>query len=73
MAQMVFDCPHCGSEKVGFDFIAESPTDEGALSGRYAPRQWNAFLQCRHCNKGVVVELHRGSDPMTTNSCQVLW
>ena len=62
MAHMVLDCPHCASAQVRFEFIGQSPTDVGGLSERYSPHIWNTFLQCRHCHKGVVVELYAASN-----------
>ena len=65
MTHMVLDCPHCESEKVGFDFIGESRADVDGFFGVSPPEKWNTFLQCRHCNKGVVVELYATSGRLT--------
>ena len=54
MAHMVLDCPHCGSKKITFDCIADSPAEARTSD---PVQSWNAFMCCRHCHKGVVVIL----------------
>ena len=49
MAHMVLDCPHCSSTRITFDLHASSP---GSFPGI-----WNVFLDCRHCRRGIVVEM----------------
>ena len=46
---MVLDCPHCGSERMGFAFGGETV-------GREVPI-WNTLFTCRKCREGVVVKL----------------
>ena len=50
---MVLDCPHCGSERMGFAFGGEMEVPQVA-------RTWNTLFMCRKCREGVVVKLHRG-------------
>ena len=54
MSHMVLDCPHCGSKRITFDFIGDSPAQ---VQTGDPLRMWNAFMRCRHCHKGVVVIL----------------
>ena len=51
MAEMVLDCPHCGSERVGFDFGGERQRS-------LTLNRWSCLLVCRKCDKGIVVELY---------------
>ena len=54
MAHMVLDCPHCGSNKITFDVIGDSPIKNMLRDFVIC---WNVFLKCRHCQKGVVAIL----------------
>ena len=62
MPHMVLDCPHCGSAKVTFNFLAACAADRDGFAVRELSSRWNMFLQCRHCYKGVVVELFGSRD-----------
>ena len=62
MAHMVLNCPHCSSKNMGFDLHDSAPVRQGSAL------VWMVFLQCRHCHKGVVVEMldpspHSDSSP----------
>ena len=48
MAEMVLDCPHCESQKIGFDFAGERVDISG--------HRWNTLWVCRKCANGVVVQ-----------------
>ena len=51
---MVLDCPHCGSERMGFAFGGEMEVPR-------VTRTWNTLFMCRKCREGIVVKLyHRG-------------
>ena len=52
MAEMFLECPHCGREKVGFDFGGELPWDK-------AQDIWNCLFMCRNCWDGIVVKLQK--------------
>ena len=67
MAEMVLDCPHCGSERVGFDFGGERQRSS-------APQRWSCLLVCRKCDKGIVVELfHYSSNTPPSSRRGDLW
>ena len=58
MPELVMNCPHCNSEKVGFDFVGESlqsPVGE-------RPKLWTTCFVCRKCGEGVVVKLIDGKN-----------
>jgi hypothetical protein len=49
MPAIIADCPHCGGEKIGFTFVAESSL---------APARMSHFMVCFKCNKcqgGLIV------------------
>ncbi len=52
MPEMVLDCPHCSSERIGFDF-------GGQHRDPVTTSIWNTFWICRKCREGIVVQLLR--------------
>ena len=57
MPEMVLNCPHCGSEKVGFEFGGERKRGTAIFPGGIEVSIWNTFWVCRKCREGVVVKL----------------
>lgn len=47
---MVLDCPHCRSERVGFEF-------GGERRDVVRDKVWNTLFVCRNCREGVVIKL----------------
>ena len=73
MPEMVLDCPHCKSERVGFDFGGEimSRSDHAVhLMHQGIHATWNTLFQCRHCRGGVAVKLGRvGQKEIRPSDC----
>ena len=65
MSELVFDCPHCGVTKVGF--VGCGAVEKGSAYGRTV---WTTLFVCRHCNKGIVVEMEGeiGLEPLRYDS-----
>ena len=57
MPEMVLNCPHCGSEKVGFEFSGVRHRNTKRLFNGIEVSTWNTFWVCRKCREGVVVKL----------------
>lgn len=65
MPELVIDCPHCGSEKVGFTFGGAHPDVTVDYAGVVPVAQiWTALFCCRRCGEGVVAKLDSGTPPM---------
>ena len=63
---MVLDCPHCGSEKTGFQCAGELFVNPKYHEFSKDPI-WNHLYVCRKCWEGVVVKLtsrQRGNHPL---------
>ena len=54
MAEMVLDCPHCKSQRVGHTGVGQSRVGEPSSPDFYT---WNTFFQCRVCNNITVLKL----------------
>ena len=54
MPELVMNCPHCNSEKVGFDFIGEG---KPSFYEEEIKAMWTTCFVCRKCLEGVVVKL----------------
>lgn len=53
MAELVTDCPRCGSQKITFDL-----TQDNYLYSKYEWQRWfEAFCVCRHCGRSTVFVL----------------
>jgi hypothetical protein len=54
MAELVADCPRCGSKRITFDVLADIVIGE-----QFRWQQWyEAFCICRHCGRSTVFVLH---------------
>ena len=53
MAEMVYNCPHCHAESVGF---VSQVSHQRSLQIRGLP-SWNALFVCRRCQDSIVVKL----------------
>ena len=66
MPELVMNCPHCNSERVGFDFVGERPRGGDMRT----PMRWNTCFVCRNCIEGVVVKLaNRKSSEFAPSDC----
>jgi hypothetical protein len=53
MAELVANCPRCGSAKITFDLVSSTIVDR-----QYSWQNWHeAFCICRHCHKSTVFVL----------------
>ena len=68
MPEMVLNCPHCGSEKMGFEFGGQLHHHIERLPVGTAVSSWNTFWMCRKCREGVVVKL-RASERDLPSKC----
>ena len=71
MAVMVLDCPHCASQRMGFDFGGEHLSTNELIyteDFQYTRMVWNTFWVCRKCRNGVVVQLE-GSEDGSPDDC----
>jgi uncharacterized protein DUF4145 len=58
VAELVADCPRCGSKKITFDL-----TQELLVGVRYNWQQWyETFCICRHCRRSTVFVLSQNVD-----------
>jgi len=58
MAELVADCPRCGSKKITFDV-----TQEHFIRKCYTWQYWyEAFCICRHCNRSTAFVLSQNVD-----------
>lgn len=65
MADLVADCPRCGSQKITFDL-----TQEHNIYARHGWQQWfEAFCVCRHCGRSTTFVLSQ-KNPGTLDNYQ---
>lgn len=58
MAELVADCPRCGSKKITFDV-----TQEHFIKRQYSWQYWyEAFAICRHCKRSTTFVLSQNVD-----------
>ena len=59
MSEFVYDCPHCGTQKVGFSCHGSQGR---SVETEY---EWNTLFVCRQCRMGIVVRFshYRNMDP----------
>ena len=68
MPEMILNCPHCASERMGFVFVGEF-RQSAAWHDDDPLYVWNAFCACRKCQEGVVVKLASTHYKFSPSNC----
>ena len=53
MPQLVLECPHCFTERSGFEFVSEYPYRQDRTRH---PETWITFWSCRTCGEAVIAK-----------------